>query len=148
MAKKNKKERRASSDAEDSDTPKQKFVRNPRNRDDPSNKIEMDEFHRKIVKSKSHRSTTDKKKIRDIERLLAKEGIPQEIKDKKLADLKLLKKEAKSKKEAEKFDLRYKKIKFVEKRKVIRKIQHATDEAEKKEWQKKLIYIDVSPLFF
>ena len=92
----------------------------------------MDEFHRKIVKSKGHRTTTDKKKIRDIERLLAKEGIPQEIKDKKLADLKLLKKDAKSKKEAERFDLRYKKIKFVEKRKVIRRIEQAKDEKDKK----------------
>ena len=105
----------------------------------------MDQFHRKIVKSKN-RTTTDKKKIRDIERLLAKEGIPQEIKEKKLADLKLLKKDAKSKKEAERFDLRYKKIKFVEKRKVIRRIEQAKDEKEKKEWQQKLIYIDVSNL--
>ena len=40
-----------------------------------------------------------------------------------MADLKLLKKEAKSKVEAERFDLRYKKIKFVEKRKVIRRIE-------------------------
>lgn len=82
----------------------------------------MNEFHR-VVKPKGQRSVTDKKKIRDIERLLQKEGIPEEIKAKKLADLKILKKEQKSKNEAEKFDLRYKKIKFVEKRKVIRKLE-------------------------
>ena len=67
----------------------------------------MDEFHRKIVKSKGHRTTTDKKKIRDIERLLAKEGIPQEIKDKKLADLKVLKKDAKSKARRASFKARH-----------------------------------------
>ena len=64
-----------------------------------------------------------------------------------MADLKVLKKEAKSKIEAERFELRYKKIKFVEKRKVIRRIEQAKDEKEKKDWQQKLIYIDVSTIF-
>ena len=70
---KNKKERADSGDSSSSE--KALFKRNPRNRDEEDNKIEMDQFHRKIVKSKN-RTTTDKKKIRDIERLLAKEGIP------------------------------------------------------------------------
>ena len=126
MPKKNKK--KTHEDGSDSDEPN--FKRNPRNRDEPENKIIMDEFHR-VVKTKNvapggqkeKRSVPDKKKIRDIERLLQKEGIPQAIKDKKMADLKILKKELKSKNEAEKFDLRYKKIKFVEKRKVIRKLE-------------------------
>jgi hypothetical protein len=53
--------------------------------------------------------------------------------------LKDLKKVIKSKNEAEKFDLRYKKIKFVEKRKVIRKLNkyqsafEKADSAEEKE---------------
>ena len=54
---------------------------------------------------------------------MAKEGLPEAIKVKKLADLKELKKGAKNKKDAVKFELRYKKVKFVEKRKVIRKLQ-------------------------
>jgi hypothetical protein len=54
---------------------------------------------------------------------LAKEGLPEVIKIKKLADLKELKKSTKNKKDAVKFELRYKKVKFVEKRKVIRKLQ-------------------------
>jgi hypothetical protein len=48
--------------------------------------------------------------------------LPQEIKDKKIDDLKNLKKEMKNKKEALKFSDRYKKVKFFEKRKVVRKI--------------------------
>ena len=53
---------------------------------------------------------------------MAKEGLPEAIKIKKLADLKELKKDQKSKKDAVKFELRYKKVKFIEKRKVIRKL--------------------------
>lgn len=98
-----------------------KFKRNPRNQDDPENKIRMTEFHKRIAKQK--RKVTDKKKIRDIERLLEKEGLPEEIRQKKLSDLKELKKEIKNKKEAENFQLKYKKIKFIEKRKVIRKME-------------------------
>ena len=40
-----------------------------------------------------------------------------------MADLKELKKGLKSKNEAEKFEERYKKVKFIEKRKVIRKLE-------------------------
>ena len=82
-----------------------------------------------------------------------------------MKDLQRLKKEARSHKEAEKFELKYKKIKFVEKRKVIRKLQSVTkfiekgcpsddknlsgvskEEAEslQKKWKNFLIYIDVS----
>jgi len=96
--------------------------RNPRNVYDSSNKIEMDEFHR-VIKSKGVRTATDKKKIRDIERLLMREGLPEAIRDKKTADLRDLKKGQKSKNEAEKFEERYKKVKFIEKRKVIRKLE-------------------------
>ena len=49
--------------------------------------------------------------------------MPQEIKDKKINDLKILKKEMKNKKEAIKFSDRYKKVKFFEKNKVLRKIK-------------------------
>ena len=128
--------------------------RNPRNVDDSSNKIEMDEFHR-VIKSKGVRTATDKKKIRDIERLLMREGLPEAIRDKKTADLRDLKKGQKSKNEAEKFEERYKKVKFIEKRKVIRKLEkfeksmdsQCDDEdlkKKKEDWQNKLIYINVS----
>ncbi len=41
--------------------------------------------------------------------------------------MKLIKKELKNKKEASLFQTRYKKIKFIEKRKVIRKINHINE---------------------
>ena len=61
-----------------------------------------------------------------------------------------------SKKEAEKFELRYKKVKFIEKRKVIRHIEHMTKDLEKdpeneslkkqkQDWKNKLAYIDNHP---
>lgn len=48
--------------------------------------------------------------------------MPEEILKTKREELKKLKKVIKSGKEAERFELKYKKIKFIEKRKVIRKI--------------------------
>ena len=128
--------------------------RNPRNVDDVKNKIEMDEFHR-VIKQKGSRTQTDKKKIRDIERLLSRQGLPDAIREKKLADLKQLKKELKSKNQAEKYEERYKKVKFIEKRKVIRKLENIEKslnlnqddqdlQKKKTDWQNKLIYINVS----
>lgn len=61
--------------------------------------------------------------MRDIERFLAREGLPEEIKQKKKEELKLLHRSLKDKKEAQKFELKYKKVKFIEKRKVIRHIE-------------------------
>jgi len=55
-------------------------------------------------------------------RLLERQGLPEEIKNAKLAESKNLKVNLKKQKEAVRFDLRYKKIKFVEKRKIIRKL--------------------------
>ena len=52
--------------------------------------------------------------------MLAKESIPEEIKVAKRKELKELKKGEKKKREADKFELKYKKIKFFEKKKVIR----------------------------
>lgn len=43
---------------------------NDRTEKDDNNKIKMDEFHRQIVKPKKHRTISDKKKMRDIQRLL------------------------------------------------------------------------------
>ena len=55
---------------------------------------------------------TNKKKIRDLERLLAKEGIPEDLRVAKKKELKELKKLERKKDEAEMFELKYKKIKF------------------------------------
>jgi len=49
--------------------------------------------------------------------------MPEEIKAKKIEELRGLKKNIKNGKEAVKFELKYKKIKFIEKRKVIRHIE-------------------------
>ena len=131
--------------------------RNPRNVDDEKNKLNLNEFHRlqpNVKKSETGakiRKQTDKKKLRDIERLLERPGLPQEIKDKKLAELKELKKIIKSKKEAETFSTRYKKIKFVEKRKVMRRLEQLKaqgsdgDKEEMEKLKKQVIYIDNYP---
>ena len=58
------------------------------------------------------RNISNKKKLRDLERLLAKEGIPEALKEAKRKEIKELKKLERKKKEAEMFELKYKKIKF------------------------------------
>ena len=82
----------------------------------------MNQYHQ-IVKENPKRHITNKKRIRDIERLLDKEGLPADIREKKVKELRELKKEHRSKVVAEKNDGKYKKIKFIEKRKVIRKLE-------------------------
>ena len=64
-----------------------------------------------------------KKQIRDIERLLDRTGLPEEVRTAKKALLKSLKKDFKKQREAELFESKYKKIKFTEKRKVIRMLE-------------------------
>ena len=55
--------------------------------------------------------------------MLDREGLPEEIRKAKKAQLVELKKEAKKRREAELFESKYKKIKFTEKRKVIRMME-------------------------
>ena len=55
-----------------------------------------------------------------MERLLSRDGLPAELIKAKKEQLKELKKVSKKSKEAVKFELKYKKIKFTEKRKAIR----------------------------
>ncbi len=79
----------------------------------PRNALKMGQFHRYTNQGiKKKRVPTNKKKLRDLERMLNKEGIPEELKLAKRAELKELKKQEKKKKEAEMFELKYKKIKF------------------------------------
>ena len=87
--------------------------------------------------------------------------MPDELVQKKKKELKELKKAVKSRKEAEKYSLRYKKVKFIEKRKVIRAIEKLDKQLKGKDlnseekqklttdregWQEKLLYIDNFPL--
>ena len=89
------------------------------------NKLRLGEFHRNAVFKQKKRKTTTKKQIRDIERLLDREGLPEEIRTAKKAELIQLKRQHKKQREAELFETKYKKIKFTEKRKVIRLLEQA-----------------------
>ena len=82
----------------------------------------MNQFHR-IVRDQPKRHVGDKKRIRDIERMLDREGLPKDIRETKLQQLREAKKQFRQKQAAEKNEGMYKKIKFIEKRKVIRKIE-------------------------
>lgn len=106
------------------DEEESKRQRHPDNYD-PKNKLKMSKFHRVVIKKKKHRATTNKKRIRDIERMLEKmkEKMPEEVRQAKMRELKELKRGEKSKKEAEKFESRYKKIRFFEKKKIIRRLE-------------------------
>ena len=92
-------------------------------RESNKNKLRLGQFHRNAPVSKPKRKVTVKKQIRDIERLLDREGLPEEVRNAKKEQLKELKKDYKKQREASIFELKYKKIKFTEKRKVIRKIE-------------------------
>ena len=95
-------------------------------RDSTKNKLNLGTFHRNNAAFKpKKRKVTTKKQIRDIERLLDREGVPEEIRKAKKAELVTLKKDAKKSREAELFETKYKKIKFTEKRKVIRMLEQA-----------------------
>lgn len=56
--------------------------------------------------------------------------MPEEIKQTKEVESKDLRKQLKKQKEAIRFELRYKKVKFTEKRKVIRKLQQMQAQLE------------------
>jgi pantoate kinase len=85
--------------------------RDPRNTDDPRNKLKLGEFHRNNI-SKKKRKPSLKKKLRDALRMAERVGLPEAIKSKKEEEAKELKKDLKRQKEALKFETRYKKIKF------------------------------------
>jgi len=92
----------------------------------------LNKFHRYEIQKKGNkkRTVTNKKKIRDLERMLEKLGdkMSEEVKQQKRRELKELKKQEKRKKEAEKFESRYKKIKFFEKKKIIRRLEKVEKE--------------------
>lgn len=147
----------ASGDSSDSEELK-KRQRHPDNYD-PKNKLKMGKFHRYDISKPKKRAVPNKKKIRDLERLLAKtEGkMPEDVRAKKLEELKEMKRGEKSKREAEKFETRYKKIRFFEKKKIIRRLEKiekkikedpskgAEMEDEKKQYKNYLAYVNNFP---
>ena len=94
-------------------------------RESTKNKLKLGNFHRNAAFKPKQRKQTTKKQIRDLERLLDREGLPEEIRIAKKAELVQLKKAHKKTKEAQLFESKYKKIKFTEKRKVIRLLEHS-----------------------
>ena len=101
---------------------------------DKRNKLSLGKFHRYAIEKPKKRLPSNKKKIRDLERLIEKKGstMPEEVLTAKKKELKALKKNEKSKKEAELFESRYKKIRFFEKKKIIRHLEKL-DKQEKGE---------------
>ena len=116
----------------DNEEPSYETKRRERHPDnfDPSNKLKLNKFHRYDIQKKKKRTVTNKKKIRDMERMLEKLGdkMPEEVKEAKRKELKEMRKVEKRKKEAEKFETRYKKIKFFEKKKIIRRLERIEKE--------------------
>ena len=94
-----------------------------KNKTDPKNKLKLGEFHRNNIAKKKSRKPSLKKQLRDTQRLLERQGLPDEVKLAKQGSSKELKVKLKKQQEAVRFDLRYKKIKFTEKRKIIRKLE-------------------------
>ena len=92
-------------------------------REDTKGNLRLGEFHRNATFKKKNRKPTTKKQIRDLERLLDRTGLPEEVRVAKKAQIVVLKKEFKKQREAQLFELKYKKIKFTEKKKVIRKLE-------------------------
>ena len=66
-----------------------------KNKDDPKNKLKLGEFHRNNIGKKKNRKPSLKKKLRDAQRLLQRQGLPEEIKAHKEQEAKLLKKSLK-----------------------------------------------------
>ena len=64
-------------------------------RESTKNKLKLGQFHRNATFKKKNRKVTTKKQIRDIERLLDREGVPEEVRKAKKAQLVELKKDAK-----------------------------------------------------
>lgn len=91
---------------------KRKFT-GERQQEDEKNKLRLNEFHRFSGKQQKQRKPTLKKRVRDLKRLLEREGVPEEIKTQKKEELRDMKKQLTSQKAAVKFETRYKKIKFV-----------------------------------
>lgn len=99
-------------------------------------KVNLDQFHRYQGQKSSFKPKTAKpksltKQIRDLERLVNREGMSEEIKTAKIEELRVLKKQAKVRRHAETLSTKYKKIRFIEKTKAERKLTWVTKELER-----------------
>ena len=79
------------SDGDFSDEEKQLRKRDPRNNDDPKNKLRLGEFHRNNINKNKKRKPSLKKQLRDTQRMMERQGMPEEIKKAKLVQSKELK---------------------------------------------------------
>lgn len=99
-------------------------------------KLKLGKFHRFQPGFKPQKKTKKQslgKQIRDLERLVSREGMPEEIKIAKSAQLSELRKEAKTRRHAVTLWTKYKGIKFVERRKAERHKAKAEKELVKLE---------------
>ena len=92
------------------------------NKPDGKNKLKLGEFHRNNISKKSRKPSL-KKQLRDRMRLMERQGLPEEVKNAQASKAKELKDQLKKQKEAVRFETRYNKVKFIEKRKVVRKME-------------------------
>jgi hypothetical protein len=58
---------------------KRKF-KGEKQHDDEANKLRLSEFHRLAGNKQKHRKPTLKKRVRDIKRMIERQGLPEEIK--------------------------------------------------------------------
>jgi hypothetical protein len=65
--------------------------RGVKNKEDPKNKLKLGEFHRNNISKKKIRKPSLKKQLRDKQRLMEREGLPEEIRSAKQAEAKDLK---------------------------------------------------------
>lgn len=107
-------------------------------------KLKLGEFHRytgdQPVKKRNKKYVSTKKKIRDLERFINREGVPQEIVDAKKKDIFELKQKVRYKKEALRNFTKYKQIRFHERKKCLRRRKKAEKEIEK--IKKRIIGVD------
>lgn len=107
-------------------------------------KLKLGEFHRytgDLYKRKPDKKyVSDKKKVRDLQRFLSREGLPQEIIEAKKNEIFELKKKVRNKKEALRNFAKYKQIRFHERKKCLRRRKKAEKEIE--QIKKRMIGVD------
>lgn len=96
-----------------------------------SNKLNLGTFHRYDKNENRKRKQPNlKKRVRDIERLLSKPGLPEGMIKAKTEELKELKKQEKDKRHINTLESKYKQVRFFEKKKALRKQKQANKRLE------------------
>ena len=88
------------------------------------NTLKMDRFHRPI---KQQKKQSNKKKARDLERLLLRNNLPENVRQEKLEELKTLKNQTRKAKDALRLQDKYKKIKGQVYRLAVCKVLHCNN---------------------